>query len=108
MVWEYGMKLLALLNVPSQDILTFIKTRIQSWQKFTNRGNLVKPVSARFLARLGDVLGVKVLWEHDRLDAAWGRVLGLTTNPIKHESTWGEKMTKTHSTILEHNYNAPL
>lgn len=61
--------------------------RIQSWKKFTNRGNLVKPVSARFLSRLWDILGVKVLWEHDWLDAAWGRVLGLATNAIKHKST---------------------
>ena len=68
-------------------VYSILMTRIQSWKKLTNRGNLVKPVSARFFARFRDILGVKVLREHDRLDAAWGRVLRLATNTIKHKTT---------------------
>ena len=49
--------------------------RIQSWKQLTNRGNLVKPVSAGLLARFGNIFGVKVLREHDRFDGTWGRVL---------------------------------
>jgi hypothetical protein len=73
-----------------------LETRIQSWKKFTNRGNLVKPIPARFLARFGYILGVKVQREHDWLDTAWGRVLGLATNTIKHKTTWRKITNKNY------------
>ena len=64
-----------------------VQMRIQSWEELANRGNLVKPVPTSFFARFRHVLGVKVLGKWDRLDAAWGRVLGLAANTIKNKTT---------------------
>ena len=88
--WEFGMEIsernLWHRNV-TWNYANILMIRIQSWKKFTNRGNLVKPVSACFLSRLWNILGVKVLGKHYWLDAAWGCVLGLATNAIKHKAT---------------------